>query len=462
MGRTDLVIASNRGPLSFKKTDDGSLQPVRGAGGLVSSLGPLIEGTGATWVAAAMSDEEREAIASSQVVEAEGFRLRSLDIDPTQWRQAYNVISNATLWFLHHGLYDLPRQPRFDRHWREAWDGYRAVNRRFAEAIADEAPEGGTALVQDYHLSLVPKLLAELRPDLRTVHFSHTPFAEPSALGMLPTGKELLEGMAAAAACGFHARRWAANFSACCQEVLGHAATTFVSPIAPDPSDLSTVAESPECAAEAAWVEQHQGPSGRDRKLLVRVDRIELSKNIVRGFLAFDLLLEERPEWREQVVFIALIYPSRQSLVEYQAYRQEVTTVVERINARWARPDWTPIVLDPSDNFPRSVAALQRYDVLLVNPVRDGLNLVAKEGPLINQRDGVVALSREAGVWDELASAALGLNPFDLADTADVLHRALSMSTTERAERSTKLCEAAIARAPQDWLDDQLRAATPA
>jgi trehalose 6-phosphate synthase len=454
MGKPDLVIASNRGPVSFTKDDEGSLVPTRGAGGLVSSLGPLVENTGATWVAAAMTDVDREA-ARHGAFEAEGFRLRSVDIDPAVFAQAYNVVANATLWFVHHGLYDLPRRPRFDRRWREAWAGFREYNRLFAEAVAEEAPDNAVALLQDYHLSLAPALLAKLRPDLHIVHFSHTPFADPATLRVLPVAEELLDGMAAATACGFHSRRWADAFEACCREVLGAAPATFVSPMAPDPADIAEVASSPACEAEHRWLDDHVG----DRRLIVRVDRIELSKNIVRGFLAFELLLQERPEWRGRVVFAALVYPSREALAEYQAYRQEVDATVVRINARFGTSDWTPIVLDPTDNFPRSVAALQRYDVLLVNPVRDGLNLVAKEGPLVNRVDGVVALSREAGVWDELADCALGLNPFDVAGTADALWQGLAMAPAERAERAAALRDAVLARSPQDWLDDQLRAA---
>lgn len=450
MGRPDLVIASNRGPVSFKRSDDGGLVAGRGAGGLVSSVGPLIAGTGATWVAAAMSDEDREASAQG-LVESEGFRLRLLDVDAALWRQAYNVVSNASLWFLHHGLYDLARRPRYDRHWHEAWNGYRTVNQQFADAVADEAPDGATVLAQDYHLSLVPAMLRDQRPDLSVVHFSHTPFAEPATIRVLPTAEELLQGMAASAACGFHAKRWAANFADCCRDVLGVEPATFVSPLEPDPNDIQAVADSPECAAEHAWLDDVV----RGRKLILRVDRIELSKNIVRGFVAFDVLLEEHPEWRGKVVFVGLVYPSRDALVQYQAYRQEVDTVVERINNRWATDDWTPIVLDPTDNFPRSVAALQRYDVLLVNPVRDGLNLVAKEGPLVNGCDGVLALSREAGVWDSLASVALGLNPFDIAETADVLVHALTLSADERRRLSAGLRDAVLSRSPQDWLDDQ-------
>jgi trehalose 6-phosphate synthase len=451
-----VVVASNRGPVSFSYGADGGLEAKRGAGGLVSSLGPLVRDTGALWLAAAMTDADRE-MAEAGPVDAEGFRFRSLAIEPDTYRMAYDVISNGTLWFLHHGLFDLARRPRIDRRWRQAWDAYRAYNHRFAQALIDEAPEGATVLVQDYHLALLGTWLAQQRKDLRAVHFTHIPFCDPTALRILPTdvAEELLVGMASHTSCGFHASRWAGAFEACCGDVLGWKPSTFVAPLAPDHDDIEAVSASEACAVEAAWLAETVG----DRALVLRVDRIELSKNLLRGFLAFDDLLRTRPEWRGKVVFAAFVYPSREGLPEYLAYRQEVETLAEQVNATWATPGWEPVLLDTSDNFARSVAALKRYDVLLVNPVRDGLNLVAKEGPLLNERDGVVALSREAGVWEELSDAALELNPFDVAGTADVLAGALTMTASERAEHARGLREVASGRTPRQWLDDQLRAA---
>jgi trehalose 6-phosphate synthase len=198
------------------------------------------------------------------------------------------------------------------------------------------------------------------------------------------------------------------------------------------------------------------------RRLILRVDRIELSKNLLRGFLAYEDLLRTRPEWRGNVVFAAFVYPSREGLPEYLAYRQEVETLAARINSQWGVPGWTPILLDTSDNFPRSVAALRRYDLLLVNPVRDGLNLVAKEGPLLNDRHGVLALSREAGVWEELGGVALEVNPFDVAGTADVLAAGLAMDAEDRVTHARALRKLAAARTPRDWLEDQLAAARSA
>jgi trehalose 6-phosphate synthase len=451
-----LFVVSNRGPLSFSRAGDGSLVARRGAGGLVSSLGPLVRDTKAMWMAAAISDEDREA-AEAGVVEAEGFRIRSLAVDLQAYRMFYEVVANATLWFLHHNLYELARRPRLDSRWHEAWDAYREVNRTFAKAIIEEAPEEATVLVQDYHFALVGTWLAQERPDLRAVHFTHIPFCDPNQLRVLPTtvAEELLVGMSSHQSCGFHAGRWARNFAACCKEVLGFEPATFVSPLSPDHEDIQGTADSPACSDELARLNERLG----DRKLIVRVDRIELSKNLLRGFWAFDELLRTRPEWRERVVFAALVYPSREGLPEYLAYRHEVEAVARLLNERWATPSWEPVLLDASDNFPASVAALRRYDVLLVNPVRDGLNLVAKEGALLNEHDGVVVLSREAGVWEELGPASITVNHFDVSGTAAALHEALTTEAPERAAKARHARELAGRRRPHHWLNDQLKAA---
>ncbi len=202
-----IVIVSNRGPLSFRPGDDGRPEARRGAGGLVSGLAPLVAGTDTTWIASAMSDVDRQ-VAAEGVVRAEGFQVRLLPIDPTTYRMAYDVVGNATLWFVHHGLFDLARRPRFDHRFAEAWAAYRAMNTSFADAVADHAPEGAAVLVQDYHLTLLGPVLAERRPDLRTVHFTHTPFAGPDLIRVLPdaVAGELLEGLAGHHACGFHTR----------------------------------------------------------------------------------------------------------------------------------------------------------------------------------------------------------------------------------------------------------------
>ena len=464
------MVLSNRGPLSFGRDASGSLVARRGAGGLVVTLGPGVLRDQALWIAAVTGDDDIEA-AREGLLDADGYHMAAVPVEPSVYGRYYDVIANQTLWFLLHGLWDLPRRPRFDRHWGAAWESFRSVNAMFAAEAARRSGDGAIVLVQDYQLALVPAMLAELRPDVRIVSFMHTPWCTPQELSVLPdaVADELITSMAGADACGFHSLRWASAFEACCADRLGSApdATprTFVAPAAPDAHDIANVAASPQCAEELRRLDDVVG----DRLLLVRVDRMELSKNILRGFWAFDELLEGRPDLRGRVIFSAQVYPSRQGVAEYLAYGQEVLALAARLNAKWGGSaaggptgsTWTPVLIDAEDNYAASVAALRRADVLLVNPVRDGLNLVAKEGSLINERDGILVLSRGAGVWDELSAHAVGVNPFDIAGTAEALARALDMDAGERASRAKGLRAAAAERTPLDWFDDLLAAAGP-
>jgi trehalose 6-phosphate synthase len=457
---TELIAVSNRGPLTFRAGPDGSLVGVPAGGGLASSLHTLLAGSGSTWVSVTMGAADRQAAAQGLITEP-GLDLVPVALDADTYRKAYDVIANSTLWYTHHHLFDLPRRPRFDRHWREAWAGYRAYNQAVADAVIERAAEGATVLVQDYHFSLLGSMLAERRPDLRSVHFLHTPFADPAMLGVLPddAAAELLDGMAGYGACGFHCHKWEAGFRACFAAAGRPIPPTFVSPLSADPTSLLAEASSEACARAAEVLRAETG----GRRIILRVDRMEPSKNIVRGLLAYEELLVGRPEWRGEVVHVALAYPSREGLAEYLAYGADVVHVAERINHALGTADWTPIALHVNDDRARSLAALSISDVLLVNPVRDGLNLVAKEGPLLNGVDGVLVLSREAGAWEELAGAAVGINPFDVSGTADALHSALTMAPDERASRAAALESIVRARTSADWLEDQLAAAqTPA
>jgi trehalose 6-phosphate synthase len=454
-----VIVVSNRGPFRFERNGDGTFTAHRGAGGVVSALLPLIANrSDATWVAAAIGDDDVAAIEAG-VETPGGIDARLIALDPDMQRMHYDVVSNGTLWFLHHALLDLPRRPRFDRRFREAWEGYVAVNRAFTDATIEVAQPGETVLVQDYQLTLVPHMLLLARPDLHVVHFTHTPFCGPGSIRVLPeyVAHAICASLAAATA-GFHTERWARAFRASAQEVLGPDARvggTFAASFGPDPEVLAAEVAAPEVQREVAALDGRVG----DRQLIVRSDRVELSKNIVRGFLAYDLLLEERPELRERVMFVALLNPSRGSLPEYLAYRNEVETAAARVNERWATRDWEPVVVDTRDNYARSLAGMVRSDVLLVNPIRDGLNLVALEGPLANSRDGVVCLSREAGAHEVLQDACISVHPYDLVQTAAALHEALVMQPEERAERAAVLRARAEASPPRLWLEQQLRQA---
>jgi trehalose 6-phosphate synthase len=452
-----IVIVSNRGPVSFGLDPDGVPMAHRGAGGLVSGLAPLVRDTSTLWVAAAMTDGDR-VVARQGATTAEGFRVRLLATDERDWRAHYDTVCNEALWFAHHGLFHPVYEPAWPPGWVEGpWAAHRRVNDAFADAVADDAPAGAVVLVQDYHLCLVAARLRERRPDLRLVHFSHTPFAPPRWVRMLPdvARVELLEGMAAHHACGFHTQRWADDFRASCADAGLAAPPTFVAPLGPDPDDLASTMGSDACRVAGDAIEALAG----ERQLVVRVDRIELSKNVLRGFDAFAALLETEPERRGRVVFGAFVYPSRLGVASYDRYRTAVAERVAEVNERYGTPDWTPIAYDPTDDYPRSMAALARADVVLVNPISDGLNLVAKEAMVVNVRHGRLVLSPECGSWEELGADAYRADPFDVGATAAALSAALDAPPDEAERRSTALRTASLARRPAHWLADQLAAA---
>jgi trehalose 6-phosphate synthase len=190
--------------------------------------------------------------------------------------------------------------------------------------------------------------------------------------------------------------------------------------------------------------------------LILRVDRADLSKNVLRGFSAFDIFLEQHPEFRERVTFIAQLMPSRTDVPEYAEYLERIEAVVAVVNHRHGSPDWMPIQLKLRDDLEEAVAAYKHYDVLIVNAMFDGMNLVAKEGPMVNERAGVSILSENTGAHEELGQFALSVNPFDLQALADSIHAALTMSPSERELRHEGLKSIVTARDPGDWVDEQL------
>ncbi|MCW2726358.1 MAG: alpha,alpha-trehalose-phosphate synthase [Frankiales bacterium] len=463
-----LLLASNRGPVSFG--DDGV--PRRGGGGLVSALGRVQVPDDAVWVCAALSDPDRRAARAAggrlerDPAGAVPTAVRMLDLDPVMFDRAYNAVANGVLWFVSHLLYATPSAPVFGQRSRREWAAYVAYDEAFADALAEEAAAGATVLVQDYHLSLTPRLLRERRPDLRITHFSHTPWAPPEYFRLLPDGvaRELLTGLLGADAAGFHSPRWADAFARCCVEILGASydgeAVTFegrttqvdVYPLGVDGDDLRAKAHDPEVTSRLDTLRDLVG----DRQLLLRVDRTELSKNIVRGLEAYRELLRRWPEHRERVVHLAFAYPSRHDLPEYREYTGAVQRVAREVNEEFATPGWVPVTLEVKDDYPRSLAAMRLADVLVVNPLRDGMNLVAKEGPVLSEHGVGLVLSREAGAADDLGADALLVNPFDVSQTAEALHAALVMDPAERAARTTRLAAAATAFPPSRWLAAQL------
>lgn len=347
----------------------------------------------------------------------------------------------------------------FDAEFRRQWASYEAYNRAFAEALAEEAAEGAVAIVQDYHLTLVPGMLRELRPDLRIGHFSHTPWAPVDYFRLLPDdiAEQVLRGMLGADRLGFLTRRWADAFTACCDALVGGlgGTETGVHGLGADADFLRKRSHEADVDERMAALREE---IGEGRRTIVRVDRTELSKNIVRGLLAYRELLATRPEWRERVVHVAFAYPSRQDLAVYRDYTAEVQRVADAVNEEFGTAGWTPVVLHVKDDFARSLAAYRLADVALVNPVRDGMNLVAKEVPVVSEEGCVLVLSREAGAYEELGEDAVVVNPYDVSGTAEALHTALSVPPAERAERSKRLAAAGTALPPARWFLEQLDA----
>ncbi len=485
MGQTQgdgpVLIASNRGPVSFTRGDDGRLSAKRGGGGMVSGLSAVADEADMLWVCAALSDDDRAAarLAPGGLLDpaeaGTGAAVRMLDIPAPIYYRAYNAVANSTLWFVHHMLYDTPNQPSFGPGFARDWEAFRAYNELFAAALARVAAnseradrEPVRAVIQDYHLCLAPRLLAERAPGVRIAHFSHTPWAPPAYYRMLPddVGREVLAGILGADHAGFLCRRWADAFADCCAEILGadvdsrrshvgyrgHVTSIGVHPLGVDAGQLRDRASQRDVLSRRAALIDAAG----GRKLIVRVDRTELSKNIVRGLEAYRELLRSHPEWRGQVVHLASAYPSRHDLPEYREYAAAVQRLGREIEEEFTEPGWNPLMLEVNDDYARSLAACRIADVLLVNPIRDGMNLVAKEGPVLSDRGCALVLSTEAGAAAELGEHALMINPFDVTQTADALHAALTMDDAERTRRSEALAAAAMSMPPNRWLGDQL------
>lgn len=475
-----VVIASNRGPYEFELNDDGTFSAKRGAGGLVTALSALAAGHDVLWVAAALKEGDRR-WASEQgdsIATLGDIQLRLIIPDEDQYYRHYNVIANPLLWFIQHQLWDAPRKPSIGRDVWEAWhDGYLPINRLFAQVIADSvrktiADETRPVLIfpQDYQLYLVPRFVRELLGD--SVHiqpFIHIPWPGPDAWRVLPETMRatLLDSLLSSDIVGFQTKTDAFNFVQTARfylpnahsygsresvEYKGRKVWARAYPISIDVQKVESLADEPQTRLQKQQLAGYIG----DRKLILRTDRIEPSKNILRGLQAYRALLEEYPEHRERVVMLALLVPSRMEVDEYQTYLQEIMSEAGMINAAFSDGFWEPVRIIVGDNYPRALAAMHLYDILLVNPIADGMNLVAKEGALINGRDGVLLLSEHAGAYYELGEFAMTVSPFDVYSTAQAMHQALIMPHEARSERAKALREIVRRSGIQMWFQNQV------
>jgi trehalose 6-phosphate synthase len=466
------VLVSNRGPVTFDV--DGSF--TRGSGGLVTALTGLASHRDAVWIASAMTEgdirKSRERNGRAFVVDTPGgeFHVRLVVSDPEAYDRFYNVMANPMLWFIQHYLWDLSNAPDIRENEVAAFDeGYQVVNRDLAEAVLEQidGEEEPVVMVHDYHLYTLPGIVREARPDVFLHHFIHIPWTQPDAWRVLPRRmrNEIFEGVLANDIVGFHTRSYRWNFLQCCRDLLDlevdfergvvhhHGRETWVRAY-PLPIDYKATRK----VARSERTQEFEAELTRRRRdhIILRVDRADLSKNVLRGFTAFDQFLGEHPEYLEKVTFIAQLMPSRMDVPEYQEYLERIEALVAIVNHRHGTPDWMPIQLKLRDDLEEAVAAYKHYDVMIVNAMFDGMNLVAKEGPLVNERHGVSILSENTGAHEELGEFALSVNPFDIKETADSIFTALTMSAEERKRRSDGLKAAVTARDPGDWIDDQL------
>jgi trehalose 6-phosphate synthase len=472
-GARPLVLVSNRGPVTFQ--DDGSTK--RGTGGLVTALTGLASHRDAIWIASALSEGDaekaREAGSEPFTVRSPAggeYHVRLVVSDPEAYDRFYNIFANPMLWFIQHYLWDLSNAPDVRRHEVEAFEyGYNVVNEDLAQAVVEaiEGQDEPVVMVHDYHLYTLPALVRRARPDAFLHHFVHIPWTQSDAWRVLPNRirEEIYTGLLANDIIGFHTSSYRRNFLQCCRDLMG-LEVDFEEGVVrledrevwvrsyPLPIDQKAI----EQLAATDGVRGHEEELLRRRRehLVLRVDRADLSKNVLRGFSAFDLFLEQHPEFRENVTFIAQLMPSRTDVPEYAEYLERIEALVAVVNHRHGTPDWMPINLKLRDDLEEAVAAYKHYDVLLVNAMFDGMNLVAKEGPMVNERAGVSILSENTGAHEELGEYALSVNPFDIQELADSIHAALTMGDDERARRLAGLKEVITARDPGDWIDDQL------
>ena len=456
-----LIIAANRGPVMFQTAEDGSRTFTRGSGGLVTALLGLAQEIDATWIGCARTEVDMEwdkgeiALGRSR----DTLRIQFLSPQSEAYEGYYNVIANPLLWFLQHSMWDVPRKPVIDRSTWTAWDeGYVSINRLFAEAIIEQTkvvPRRPLVMLQDYHLYLTPRMVrSQLRPHERPTlsHFIHIPWPGPDYWSILPPKMRtaILEGMLGADLLGFQTHDDVLNFQRTCQQYLNrvgvkyklgrvwyrnHATHIRAFPISIDVQALKRVSRTKEVAQLRAEIEEMTG----DRQLILRIERVEPSKNIIRGFQAYEEMLVSFPEHRERVVFLAILVPSRMDLGEYQDYLDEVMAAVGKINATYATGSWEPVRVLVGEKYERAVAAMQCYDVLLVNSIADGMNLVAKEGPIVNRRHGQLVLSERTGAREQLEAPAIVISPCDIWATANALHEGLTMPKRERRERAQEL-----------------------
>lgn len=473
----NLIIVSNRGPVEFYKKNS-KIEMVRGAGGLVSTLLPLIENLNGVWIASAMTlgdVEVAEKFPDHRVPipeEDPKFWVPFVVVDRNRYEAYYSMISNPLLWFVQHYMWNSPYTPNIDDELHEAWEqGYKYVNKKFAEKVLEESERSlkePLIMLQDYHLYLTPSYIRRKLKNNFLSQFIHIPWPQSEYFSIIPDymRKAILDGLLSNDLLGFHIPRYVKNFLQTCEEHVdevdyqqgiirnkGRVTQVKSYPISVDYDGIRKLAKSPEVEEKERLIKEIKG----ENFLIYRTDRADLSKNIIRGFEAYDMFLAKHPEYHGKVKFLTTGKPTRQQIREYNEYYMHTKNIIDRINLKYGRDGWKPIEWIFKADYKLVVAAFKNYDCLIVNPVADGMNIVPKEASSVNENNGILILSKTAGCYEELKDYALTVNPYDISQTCEAYLKAIEMKETERRSRLENLKKKVAKRTIYHWITEQFQ-----
>ena len=482
LSRRSLIVASNRGPVEHYVAPDGRPEARRGSGGIVTALNGLAQTAPFTWVASAMGEGDRLVAGSAGASREAPYKsplpghkidLRYVVTPRRVYHKYYNVLCNPLLWFLQHYMWNPPYNPNVDAAVHDAWQsGYLPVNQAFADAVVAQARENDRpplVIGHDYHLYLLPELVRRELPEALIHHFVHIPWPTPRYWQMIPSyiTRRICDSLASANLVGFQTHQDRASFLDTVEEFVpdakvdrerslihreNTATSVAVYPLSINVAEVQRIANSPRVLEYEEKLRELNGGASA----IVRIDRAEPNKNVVRGFRAFELLLTRYPDLHGKVNFLAFLVPSRTHIRQYQRYMEEINQLVARINDKFGTEEWQPITTFMENNYTQAIAGMKLYDALLVNTIMEGMNLVAKEGPVVNTRDGALILSETSGAYRQLAEGALAVSPTDVEGTMAALHAAITMPPEERKRRAALLAEAVNREDINHWLCRQL------
>lgn len=471
----NFIAVSNRGPVEFHKKNN-KIEMKRGAGGLVSTLLPLMETLNGIWIASAMTPGDIE-IAKRYpdnrvpIPEEEPlFWVPFVVVDQEQYEYYYSTISNPLLWFVQHYMWNSPYTPNIDDKIHQAWDeGYKYINQQFAQKVLAESKRTDKEpliMLQDYHLYLCPTYIRKKMKNAFLSQFIHIPWPQSEYFSILPEymRKAIIEGLLSNNLLGFHIPRYVTNFIQTCmdyvdevdynQGIIWHnGQTTHVKsyPISVDYEGIKKLASTEDVSKKEKLIKKIKG----DCFLFYRTDRADLSKNIIRGFQAYELFLHKYPQYQGKVKFLTTGKPTRQQIREYYDYYYDIMDIIENINVKYGTDDWKPIEWIFKADYELVIAAFKNYDCIIVNPIADGMNIVPKEASAVNKNQGIIILSEKAGCFDELKDHVLAINPYDISQTAEAYHKAIKMEKNERKQRSKNLQNTISQRTIYHWISEQ-------